>query len=108
MTEPSRPEPTSVARTFRPRPIAVAALGFSVIGVLIGGLGAWIAPPIHVAVAITRAGERVHEYLGTDAVAERFHRLRAAGDANALAAAAERFLAECRAARDRLAGEGKW
>lgn len=66
MTEPSRPEPTSVARTFRTRPIAVAALGFSAIGALIGGLWAWIAPPIHVAVAITRAGDRVHEYLGTE------------------------------------------
>ncbi|OMC43685.1 hypothetical protein A5745_17580 [Mycobacterium sp. IS-2888] len=66
MTETSRPEPTSVARTFRARPIAVAALGFSLIGALIGGLWAWIAPPIHVAVAITRAGERVHEYLGTE------------------------------------------
>ncbi|OMC08513.1 DUF2567 domain-containing protein [Mycobacterium sp. SP-6446] len=66
MTEPSRPEPTRVARAFRARPIAIAALGFSVIGALIGGLWAWIAPPIHVAVAITRAGERVHEYLGTE------------------------------------------
>nr|WP_233147977.1 MULTISPECIES: DUF2567 domain-containing protein [unclassified Mycobacterium] len=46
--------------------MAIAALGFSVIGALIGGLWAWIAPPIHVAVAITRAGERVHEYLGTE------------------------------------------
>jgi hypothetical protein len=34
--------------------------------VLIGGLWAWIAPPIHVVVAITRAGERVHDYLGTE------------------------------------------
>ena len=33
---------------------------------MIGGLWAWIAPPIHAVVAITRAGERVHDYLGTE------------------------------------------
>ncbi|HEY1440775.1 MAG TPA: DUF2567 domain-containing protein [Mycobacterium sp.] len=46
--------------------MVVPALGFSATGVLIGGLWAWIAPPIHVVVAITRAGERVHDYLGTE------------------------------------------
>ncbi|QZA20026.1 DUF2567 domain-containing protein [Mycobacterium malmoense] len=35
-------------------------------GVVIGGLWAWIAPPIHAVVAITRAGERVHDYLGSE------------------------------------------
>ncbi|HZC53126.1 MAG TPA: DUF2567 domain-containing protein [Mycobacterium sp.] len=53
-------------RASRARAIVIAALGFSATGVLIGGLWAWIAPPIHVAVAITHAGERVHEYLGTE------------------------------------------
>src|SRR5205807_7112365 len=66
VTEPSRPEPSIAPRASRSRAIAIAALGFSTTGVLIGGLWAWIAPPIHVAVAITRAGERVHEYLGTE------------------------------------------
>ena len=33
---------------------------------LIGGLWAWIAPPIHAVVAITHAGERVHDYLGSE------------------------------------------
>ena len=33
---------------------------------VIGGLWAWIAPPIHAVVAITRAAERVHDYLGTE------------------------------------------
>lgn len=41
-------------------------LGLSATGVLVGGLWAWIAPPIHAVVAITRAGERVHEYLGSE------------------------------------------
>nr|WP_231639588.1 DUF2567 domain-containing protein [Mycobacterium sp. Marseille-P9652] len=46
--------------------MAVTAAGLAVTGVLIGGLWAWIAPPIHVVVAITRAGDRVHEYLGPE------------------------------------------
>jgi Protein of unknown function (DUF2567) len=66
VTEPSGPERSSAPQASRARAIVVAALGFSATGVLIGGLWAWIAPPIHVVVAITRAGERVHDYLGTE------------------------------------------
>ena len=66
MTEPSGPELSTVPRSSRARAIAVAALGFSATGVLIGGLWGWIAPPIHVVVAVTRAGERVHDYLGNE------------------------------------------
>ncbi len=67
MTEPTAgPPPAAVPRRSRARAIAVAALGSSVIGVLIGALWAWIAPPIHAVVAMTRAGERVHDYLGAE------------------------------------------
>jgi Protein of unknown function (DUF2567) len=66
VTEPSGPERSSAPQASRARAIVVAALGFSAAGVLIGGLWAWIAPPIHVVVAITRAGERVHDYLGSE------------------------------------------
>ena len=66
MTEPSGPEPSSAPRTLPARASVIAALGLSATGVLIGGLWAWIAPPIHVVVAITRAGERVHDYLGAE------------------------------------------
>ena len=66
MTEPSGPEPSSAHRASRARAILIAALGFSATGLLVGGLWAWIAPPIHVVVAITRAGERVHDYLGAE------------------------------------------
>jgi hypothetical protein len=66
VTEPSGPKLSSAPQASRARAIVVAALGFSATGVLIGGLWAWIAPPIHVVVAITRAGERVHDYLGTE------------------------------------------
>lgn len=64
MTEPSGSGPSSAPRPSRARAIVVAALEFSAVGVLVGALWAWIAPPIHVVVAMTRAGERVHDYLG--------------------------------------------
>ncbi len=69
MTEhpgPPTPEPQPGARTSRLRVAAFAGLGSAVIGLLLGGLWAWIAPPIHAVVAITRAGERVHDYLGSE------------------------------------------
>lgn len=54
------------AHPSRLRAIFLAALGVSLIGALIGGLWAWIAPPIHAVVALTRSGERVHDYLGNE------------------------------------------
>ncbi|OBH09845.1 MULTISPECIES: DUF2567 domain-containing protein [unclassified Mycobacterium] len=67
MTQPAETAPPATApATSRTRAIAVAALGSLALGVLIGGLWAWIAPPIHAVVALTRAGERVHDYLGTE------------------------------------------
>ncbi len=44
-----------------------AALAPMVTGALLGALWAWIAAPIHAVVAKTRAGERVHDYLGAEA-----------------------------------------
>ena len=41
-------------------------IGLLAIGVLIGGLWAWIAPPIHGVVALDHSGERVHDYVGTE------------------------------------------
>jgi Protein of unknown function (DUF2567) len=63
---PVEPEPSGAPRTSRARAIVVVAVGLSATGVLIGGLWAWIAPPIHAVVAHTRAGERVHDYLGSE------------------------------------------
>nr|WP_245831269.1 DUF2567 domain-containing protein [Mycobacterium terramassiliense] len=46
--------------------MVVAALAVTATGVVLGALWAWIAPPIRAVVAITRAGERVHDYLGAE------------------------------------------
>jgi hypothetical protein len=69
MTVPVAPEtsePAGVPRTSRRRAAVIVALGAPVAGVVIGGLWAFIAPPIRAVVAITRSGERVHDYLGTE------------------------------------------
>ncbi|CDO88429.1 DUF2567 domain-containing protein [Mycobacterium triplex] len=63
---PVAPEPAGRAAPSRLRAIVLAALALSATGVLVGGLWAWMAPPIHLVVAVTRAGERVHDYLGTE------------------------------------------
>lgn len=57
---------TGVSRRERARAVLVVVLGTTAAGVVLGGLWAWIAPPIHAVVAITRAGERVHDYLGNE------------------------------------------
>jgi hypothetical protein len=59
-------EPVGLPATPRARATLIATLGLAVTGVVIGGLWAAIAPPIHLVVAMTRAGERVHDYLGAE------------------------------------------
>ena len=54
MSEQGRPqtgEPVSAHRASRVRAMVIAGLGSSATGVVIGGLWAWIAPPIHAVVA---------------------------------------------------------
>ncbi|EFG79623.1 hypothetical protein HMPREF0591_0470 [Mycobacterium parascrofulaceum ATCC BAA-614] len=65
MTEHAETAPT-VARAARVRAVVIAGLGSALAGVAVGGVWAWIAPPIHAVVALTRAGERVHDYLGDE------------------------------------------
>ena len=43
------------------------AAGLTIAGALIGALWAWLAPPIHGVVALTKSGERVKAYLGNEA-----------------------------------------
>jgi hypothetical protein len=59
-------EPSGDHITLRARALLVVVLGLLGTGVLIGAWWAWIAPPIHSVVALTHAGERVHDYLGSE------------------------------------------
>lgn len=66
MTQQPGLEPSGDHITLRARALLVVVLGLLGTGVLIGGWWAWIAPPIHAVVALTHAGERVHDYLGSE------------------------------------------
>lgn len=46
---------------------AAVVAGLAVAGTLVGALWAWMAPPIHGVVALTKSGLRVHTYLGDEA-----------------------------------------
>jgi hypothetical protein len=59
-------EPVSTPGTSPARAILVVTAGFAAAGVLIGAWWAWIAPSISAVVALTRAGDRVHDYLGNE------------------------------------------
>ena len=54
------------ARRSRRRAILAVIAGLLATGVLIGGVWAMVAPPIHGVVALTHSGERVHDYLGDE------------------------------------------
>src|ERR1700733_5197597 len=66
MTPHAGSAPSGAPRISRRRAIVVTAAGLLPAGVLSGGLLAWIDPPIHGVVALTRAGERLHDYLGDE------------------------------------------
>jgi Protein of unknown function (DUF2567) len=59
-------QPSDAPRTSRRRAVFAIAVGLLVAGVVIGGLWAWIAPPIHGVVALTHDGDRLNEYLGDE------------------------------------------
>jgi MFS family permease len=54
-------------RISRRRAVVIVVVGLTVAGALIGALWAWLAPPIHGVVALTKSGERVKAYLGNEA-----------------------------------------
>jgi hypothetical protein len=59
---------TAVApRISRRRAAITVTAGMLPVGALVGALWAWLAPPIKGAVALTHSGERLHEYLGSEA-----------------------------------------
>ncbi|HYB35599.1 MAG TPA: DUF2567 domain-containing protein [Mycobacterium sp.] len=66
MTGSSGPPLAGAPRMSRARAVVVVVVGLLATGVLVGGLWAWIAPPIHGVVALDHTRERVHDYLGTE------------------------------------------
>ena len=54
-------------RISRRRAAITVTGGLLPVGALVGALGAWLAPPIKGAVVLTHSGERLHEYLGSEA-----------------------------------------
>lgn len=53
-------------RISRSRAAAMVLVGLTVGGAAIGALWAWIAPPIHGVIALTKSGDRVHAALGSE------------------------------------------
>lgn len=51
----------------RTRAVLRVIVGLTVAGALCGAVWAWLAPPIHGVVALTRSNERVKAYLGNEA-----------------------------------------
>lgn len=54
------------AKATRTKALLKVAVRVAASGLLVGALWAWIAPSIHAVVAISRKGERVHDYLGSE------------------------------------------
>ena len=54
-------------RISRRRAVLVTVTSLTAAGAVVGALWAWLAPPIHGVVALTKSGERVKAYLGDEA-----------------------------------------
>jgi hypothetical protein len=55
-----------IPRLSRRRAGLTVAAGLLPAGVLVGGLWAWLAPPVKGVVVLTHSGERLHDYLGSE------------------------------------------
>jgi uncharacterized membrane protein len=54
-------------RISRRRAVLITFAGLTLAGAQVGVLWAWLAPPIHGVVALTKSGQRVKAYLGNEA-----------------------------------------
>jgi len=54
-------------RRSKPAAAVIVVVALALCGAVLGALWAWIAPPIHTITALTRSGERVDAFLGTEA-----------------------------------------
>jgi hypothetical protein len=66
--ERSREEQNLIAppRISRRNAAVIVVAGLAVTGAAVGALWAWLAPPVHGVVALTRDGERIRAYLGNE------------------------------------------
>jgi hypothetical protein len=53
-------------RLSKRRAVLTTVVGLAVAGALVGALWAWLAPPIHGVIALTKSGNRVKAYLGDE------------------------------------------
>jgi hypothetical protein len=53
-------------RISRESAAVIVVVGLTMAGAVIGALWAWIAPPIHGVIALTKSGDRVHAALGSE------------------------------------------
>ena len=53
-------------RFSRQRAAVTVVVAMALLGAVVGALWAWLAPSIHGVVALTRSGERIHAYLGSE------------------------------------------
>ncbi|WP_059019726.1 DUF2567 domain-containing protein [Mycobacterium sp. M26] len=56
----------SAPRFSRRQAAVTVVVGLAVAGALVGALWSWLAPPAHGVVALTRSGQRIQTYLGSE------------------------------------------
>lgn len=59
-------DPMTAPRFSRRKAAVTVVAGLAVAGALVGALWSWLAPPAHGVVALTRSGERIQAYLGSE------------------------------------------
>ncbi len=58
--------PAAQPRLSRRRAAVFVVAGLALMGALVGVLWSWMAPPAHAVVALTKSGQRVQAYLGSE------------------------------------------
>jgi hypothetical protein len=83
----------------RRRIVPVTVAGLTVAGAVVGALWAWLAPPLHGVIALTKSGDRVKAYLGDEADHFFVAAVLIVGMLGVLAVVAAVLLWQCRAHR---------
>lgn len=67
MSAPGDEHAIATPRFCRKAAAVIVIVGLAAAGAVLGAVWAWLAPPIHTIVALTRSGERIDAYLGKEA-----------------------------------------